>query len=122
MNNVVLPEKVYNWLKWLVTVVFPAASALYVGLAALYGWGSAEQVAGTLALLTVFMGSILNLSARNYRNSDAPYEGAMVVTTSEEGTKKISLELTGDPHDIAEMKTVSFKVRDEQDYMGMELG
>jgi hypothetical protein len=117
----ILSEKLYNLFKWLVQIVFPSVSALYVGLAALYGWSNADKVAGTLALVAVFLGAVIGISAKNYRNSDQPYDGRMVVTTSPEGRKQVSLELDGDPHEIADKKTVAFRVDDRQDYAGMDL-
>lgn len=122
MNTLILPEKLYNWVKWLVQIVLPAVSAFYVGLAALYDWTGSDKVVGTIALLTVFLGSLLGISSKNYRNSDEPYDGTMLVTTSPEGKKTVSLQLDGDPHEISEKRSVAFKVDDQQDYQGMHLG
>lgn len=121
MTNLILSEKLYKWFKWLVQIFLPAFSALYVGLSQYYGLPNPEAVVGTIALVTVFLGTTLGISTRNYNNSDAPYDGTMLVTTSEAGKKTVSLELTGDPHEIADKKSVSFKVDDQQDYAGMPL-
>ena len=39
-----LSDKVYDTLKWIVTIVLPALSALYWGLSGIWGWLYAEQV------------------------------------------------------------------------------
>ena len=122
MPNFIVSEKAYNWLKWLIGIFLPAFSALYVGLGQYFNLPATEAVVGSIALCTVFLSAITGISTKNYQNSDAPYDGSMVVTTSPEGTKQVSLELDGDPHEIAEKKSVSFKVRDDQDYAGMDLG
>ena len=44
-----LSDKVYDTLKWIVTIVLPALSALYWGLSGIWGWLYAEQVVGTVA-------------------------------------------------------------------------
>lgn len=45
-----LSDKVYDTLKWIVTIVLPALSALYWGLSGIWGWLYAEQVVGTVAV------------------------------------------------------------------------
>ena len=40
-----LPDKVYDVLKWVVMIVIPALTTAYVGLAAIWGWPLATEVA-----------------------------------------------------------------------------
>ena len=62
----IIPDKVYDVLKWIVIIVLPAISALYYGLAAIWGWPYAEQVVGTIALVETFLGTVLCISTIGY--------------------------------------------------------
>lgn len=62
MNN-----KVYDCLKWLVMIALPALGALYAGLADLWGWPLAGEVAATLDYVGVFLGVILDISSAQYK-------------------------------------------------------
>ena len=44
----VLNDKVYDALKWLVQIFLPAAATLYAALAVLWGFPFVEQVVGTI--------------------------------------------------------------------------
>lgn len=110
-NNILqLSNHTYNKAKVLVQIVLPAVSSLYFGLAAIWGLPGAEQVIGTLACFATFFGVILGISTKNYYNSDAPYDGKIVVTEDAAGPKSFSLELDGDPEDIPSKKSIAFKV------------
>lgn len=65
-----LSDKTYNVLRLLVTIVLPAISALYVGLAALWGWGYVAQIVGTIALVTVFLASVLGVSRSGFQKTE----------------------------------------------------
>lgn len=61
-----LPDKAYNILKWLVLVVIPAATTLYVTLDQLFGWGVSKIVATLSAATCTFIGSIIGVSSVSY--------------------------------------------------------
>ena len=65
----IFSNKVYNVLKWIVTIVLPAVSAAYFALAQVWGWPNAEQVVGTLAIITTFLGALLGVSTNSYNKS-----------------------------------------------------
>lgn len=109
--TILLSDKWYELGKKMVLVILPAFSSLYFGLSQVWGIPGAEKVIGTLAVLTTFLGVILGISSRNYESSGAAYDGTMVVGTSADGTKlAYSMELDGDPADLKDKKSVSFKV------------
>ena len=64
-----LNNKVYDVMKWVVMIVLPALSALYVGLGSICGWSYIEQVAGSISCVTVFLGALLGISSSNYKKS-----------------------------------------------------
>ena len=64
-----LSDKVYDTLKWIVTIVLPALSALYWGLSGIWGWLYAEQVVGTITAVDTFLGVVLGISTAQYNKS-----------------------------------------------------
>lgn len=64
-----LSNKLYDILKWIALVVFPALSALYLGLSGIWGFPYGEQVSGTIALVDTFLGALLGISSAQYNKS-----------------------------------------------------
>jgi hypothetical protein len=64
-----LSNKTYGIIKWVVMIVLPALSALYVGLGGIWGWPYIEQVAGTISCITVFLGALLGISSASHKKS-----------------------------------------------------
>lgn len=110
MSSIELSNGLYNALKKLVQVILPAASALYFGLAAIWDLPAAEQVVGTIAVVTTFLGVSLGISSNQYHNSDRPYDGTVVVIPGEEeGVKRYSLELDTDLDQALASGKLTFK-------------
>ncbi len=106
--------KLYDRLKFLAQIFLPAVGTLYFALAAIWDLPAAEQVVGTIVALDTFLGVLLGISANNYANSDARFDGDMVVSNLPDGRKNFSLELNDDPHNMLETKDeVLFKVKKE---------
>lgn len=61
-----MSNKVYDVLKWVVMIVLPAISTLYVELAGILGWPYADEAAGTISAITAFMGAVLMFSSAQY--------------------------------------------------------
>lgn len=61
-----IPDKVYDILKWVVCIVLPAISGAYFGLAQIWGWGYAEQICGTIAIVETFIGALIGVSTKAY--------------------------------------------------------
>ena len=72
-----LNNKTYDIIKWVVMIVLPALSALYVGLGGIWGWPYIEQVAGTISCITVFLGALLGISSASYYKKSTLDEEAM---------------------------------------------
>ena len=68
-----LPDKVYDWMKWIVCIVIPALTTAYVGLSAIWGdvFPYADKVAKTSAVVCTLLGSILGISTVQY-NKELP--------------------------------------------------
>lgn len=69
----ILPNKVYDFIKWFVTIVMPAASVLYVGLAGIWGFPYADEVARTEAVVYGFLCALMGISSKRFTpgSSDA---------------------------------------------------
>lgn len=61
-----LPGKIYDVLKWLDIVAIPAITVAYVGLAAVWGWPYATEVAKTSAVICTMIGTLLGVSSVEY--------------------------------------------------------
>ncbi len=57
-----LPNHIYDVIKFVVTVVMPAVSVLYVGLAGIWGWPYADEVSRTIACVYTFLCAIMGIS------------------------------------------------------------
>lgn len=100
--------KLYDYLKWLAQVIFPALGTLYVALAALWSLPAAQAVAGTILAVDTFLGVILGISQVSYGKQLGG--GTMHVDAT--GDKTVySLELDGDPEELVNMKEVRFKIK-----------
>lgn len=58
----ILSDRLYQLFKWLVVLVIPAATTLYVTLAPIWGWPLADEVAKTSASVCTFLGVVLGIS------------------------------------------------------------
>lgn len=63
----ILPDKVYNVVKWICLTVIPALNVFIATLCALYGWTWGNLVIGTMDAIAVFVGAILGLGSIKYK-------------------------------------------------------
>lgn len=69
-----LNDKLYDILKWLVIIVFPAAATLYSVLATVWGWPYADEVVKTVTAVDTFLGAVLCISTVSYNKTDVREE------------------------------------------------
>ena len=67
-----LPDKIYDVLKWVTMIVLPALATAYVGLAAIWGWPFADEVAKTTAVICTLLGALLGISTAQYNKQEPP--------------------------------------------------
>lgn len=65
-----LNDGLYDILKWITMIVIPALATAYVGLAAVWGWPYADEVAKTSAVICTLLGAILGISTAQYNKDD----------------------------------------------------
>lgn len=62
-----LPNKVYDVLKWIALYLLPALGTLYFALAQIWGFPYGEEIIGTITAIDTFLGVILGISTINYK-------------------------------------------------------
>ena len=63
-----IPNSLYDTLKWIVMIVIPALTTAYVGLSGIWGWPYAEEVAKTSAVVCALLG----ISTAQYNKQEPP--------------------------------------------------
>lgn len=61
-----LNDKLYDILKWVTMIVIPAIASAYVGLASVWGWPYAEEIAKTATVACTLLGALLGISTAQY--------------------------------------------------------
>lgn len=76
MKNI-LPEKVYDWLKWTCVICLPALSTFTVVLGQIYHFEEvAGMVAQTITAIATLIGSLICVSSIQYKKgADADVSG-----------------------------------------------
>ena len=65
----VLNNKVYDILKWVVMIAIPACTTAYVGLATIWGFPYATEIAKTSAVVCTLLGALLGISTAQYNKA-----------------------------------------------------
>ena len=71
-QTMILPDTVYDVLKWITMIVLPALATAYVGLASIWGWPYADEVAKTTAVVCTLLGALLGISTAQYNKLEPP--------------------------------------------------
>ena len=67
-----LPDRVYDAMKWICMVLIPACTTAYVGLDSVFGWGYGDTVAKVSAIVCTLLGALLGISTAEYRRGEPP--------------------------------------------------
>lgn len=62
-----MSNKMYDTLKWIAQILLPAIGTLYFAIAQIWGLPYAEQIVGTITALDAFLGAVLGISSRAYK-------------------------------------------------------
>lgn len=106
-----LSNKAYDILKYVAQIFLPALGALYFGLAQIWGLPNAEEVVGTITTFDIFLGAVLLLSSKQYENSDAKYDGALVIDSSDPDKDLYSFEVGTPLDELTDRRSLTFKVQ-----------
>jgi hypothetical protein len=61
-----IPDKVYNVLKWLGLIFFPAAAVLVGTVGPVWGLANTEAIVATLNAVGLFIGALIGATSVNY--------------------------------------------------------
>lgn len=61
-----IDDRLYDILKWIITIVLPAVETLWLGLGKVWGFPLVTEVGTTIALITAFLGTIFMISSVSY--------------------------------------------------------
>lgn len=101
--------KLYDVLKFLALVLFPALGTAYFALAGIWGLPSAQEVVGTIVVVDTLLGTILQISSTNYNKSDEKFDGVIGVTETADKLSYV-LNLKDDPTLLKDKDEVRLKV------------
>lgn len=111
--TVLFSNEWYDRLKWLAQIGLPALAALYFGLSQIWGLPYGEEVVGTIAVIDVFLGSVLQLSSRNFVESGAKYDGVLVAKTGQDDQLIYTYDVGETPlEDLKTKRELILKVED----------
>lgn len=72
--NLTMNDKVYDVLKWVVMIVFPACSVLLVTLTKAWSWDiPIDAIVLTISAIETFIGALIGISTASY-NANAESE------------------------------------------------
>lgn len=110
MNNAL-----YDKLKFVAQVGLPAVGTLYFSLAGVWNLPSAEEVVATIVAVDTFLGVVLQISSKSYKDGSA--QGTLEVFENADKTgKTFALKLDGDPeYELEGKDRVVFRVNHEQE-------
>lgn len=100
-----LSNKMYDTLKWIAQYFLPALATLWIALAKVWGLPYGAEIGATISAIDLFLGAILGISSANYKG-----DGTMIINTTDPEKDVYTLQYDGDLNDIADKKSVTFKV------------
>lgn len=62
----IIPNNVYDALKWCVMVAIPTITTFYVTLDSIFGWGYGDTVAKVSVAICTLLGGLLGISSAQY--------------------------------------------------------
>ena len=63
----IIPDKIYNVLKWILIIFVPALITFLTTIFALYHIPNIELVVGTISAIATFVGALVGVSSKTYK-------------------------------------------------------
>ena len=70
----IIPNHVYDILKWVCIVVLPAIACCYSALAQIWSFPFAEEIPNTILIIQAFIGALLGISSAQYYKASGSIE------------------------------------------------
>lgn len=116
-NPSLLSNNVYNFLKFMATLLLPALGALYFGLSEVWGFPFPDEINGTINTVVLFIGVLMGYSSKSYRSSDDRFDADILVTKDDSGRKILQIEATNEQLDALvheDREAVVFRIKTEE--------
>lgn len=65
----ILPDKVYDVLKWICIIGLPAIATLWFALGKIWGFPYLAEIEATIIAIDTFLGAVLGISSFSYNKS-----------------------------------------------------
>lgn len=65
-----LPNKVYDVLKWVALIALPAVATFWLTLGQIWGFPYVNEIGATIIAIDTFLGALLGVSTLTYRKGD----------------------------------------------------
>lgn len=65
-----LPNKVYDVLKWIALIALPAVATLWLTLGQIWAFPYVNEIGATIIAIDTFLGALLGVSTITYRKGD----------------------------------------------------
>lgn len=62
----ILPDKVYNVLKWVCMILLPAIATLWFALGKIWGFPYLAEIEATIIAIDTFLGALIGISTLQY--------------------------------------------------------
>ena len=108
-NPLLMNSRLYDRLKLTVLIILPALGSLYFGLSQIWGFPAGEEVVGSISLISVFFGTIVDQASSRFKQSGA--DGQLIVNEDPDAEEPYSLELHQDLLELAEKDQIMFGVK-----------
>lgn len=102
----VFSNKTYDRVKWFAQYFVPAFTTLWLALGKIWNFPYTVEIGATLSAIDIFLGALLGISKSNYQG-----DGTIVVNKDDPEKDLYTLEYSGNIIDIADKKSVTFKVK-----------
>ena len=108
-KNPILKNQHYDTIKWIALILLPALGTAYFSIAQIWGLPYAEEVVGTIVIIEVLAGALLQVSSKQYEEAEI---GTLYTDTADlEGLPEVSSEFTTDPTELADGDIVKLRVK-----------
>ena len=108
-NPLLMDSRIYDRLKLAVLIILPALGSLYFGLSQIWGFPAGEEVVGSISLISVFFGTIVDQASSRFKQSGA--DGQLIVNEDPDAEEPYSLELNQNLLELAEKDQIMFGVK-----------
>ena len=69
MSKQILPDKVYDVLKWVAIVFFPTLETFWLALGNIWNFPYTVQIGATIAAVGLFIGGLIGISSIQYKKN-----------------------------------------------------